>query len=200
VENADDHVVLPCDCKTIQMACDYPVEVCVRLNDAAKMTLEHGLGRRVTKEEMKRIVIEAHRIGLMQTGSRDWSLYGDKPFGFCNCCSCCCYPIVAGDHEGLHRAWPRAHYLAERDPSKCSSCGDCHDRCHFNAFEIRKTATLKDGTLLRSVKFVPERCIGCGLCATTCPESAITMVQLTPEQDAEIRAIYEAKMSGSEAT
>jgi NAD-dependent dihydropyrimidine dehydrogenase PreA subunit len=194
VEKATDHVVLPCDCKTIVMACDYPTEVCVRLDEGAVMTLEHGHGRRVTKDEMKRIVINAHRAGLMQTGSLDGG--DDAPaFGFCNCCGCCCYPIVAGDKLGLHRNWPRAHYIAERDMDKCRHCGRCVERCHFDAFHYDGSTVMVDGVEKKAVAFSSVRCIGCGVCATTCPDEAITMRALTPEEDAEIEALRKTALA-----
>jgi Pyruvate/2-oxoacid:ferredoxin oxidoreductase delta subunit len=174
VDAATNHVVVPCDCRAIVRACNRPVEVCVRLDQGAIMTLEHGHGRRVTKEEMKRIIVDADRAGLMHTGDRDWREHG-KLFGFCNCCACDCYPIRAGGRLGLDRAWPRSHYVAERDPERCVHCGRCVARCHFGACYHDGTKVKVNGKLRRAVFFDPEKCRGCGICATTCPEAAIEM-------------------------
>ncbi len=174
VDAATEHVVVPCDCRAIVMACNRPREVCVRLDEGAWRTLEQGHGRRVTREEMKQIVINAHREGLMHTGRRAWREQGQL-FGFCNCCACDCYPIRAGIRLGLSRQWPRAHYVAERDLSRCHMCGKCAQRCHFGAFYRDGTRVLVRGKSARHIAFDAARCWGCGLCATTCPEQAITM-------------------------
>ena len=52
--------------------------------------------------------------------------------------------------------------LPKIDIHACTHCGDCIDRCRFNALE-------KGPRLLRI------SCEGCGVCAHFCPEGAITM-------------------------
>ena len=174
VEAATDHVVVPCDCRAIVMACDRPREACIRLDKGALNTLEQGHGRRVTKEEMKQIVVNCDREGLMHTGRRAWREQGEL-FALCNCCACDCYPIRGGIKLGMSQQWPRAHYVAERDLEKCHMCGKCAQRCHFDAFYRDGTQVRVKGKKARHVAFDASKCWGCGLCATACPEEAITM-------------------------
>jgi len=183
VEAAEDHVVVPCDCRAIVKACDRPLDNCVRLDAGALATLEHGLGRRVAKEEMKRIVVEADRAGLMHTGDRDWRENG--LYGFCSCCACDCFPIRAAEQLDLEQAWPRSHHVAARDLETCVHCGLCTERCHFEAFYRTEGTTAVDGAECRRVAFDVEKCWGCGICATACPESAITMVPREDETEAQ---------------
>ena len=177
VDAASEHVVVPCDCRAIVMACNRPLETCVRLDQGAVYTLERGHGRRLSKDEMKQLVVNAHRSGLMATGDRYWREHPGL-FGFCNCCSCDCYPIRAGKQLDMHRQWPRSHYVAERDMAKCEQCGRCVQRCHFDAFYHDGTKTLVKGKRRKTVSFDPLKCWGCGLCASTCPDAAIMMAPL----------------------
>lgn len=174
VDAASERVVVPCDCRSIVMACNRPLETCIRLDAGAEHTLERGYGRRLTRDEMKKLVVNANRNGLMATGDRYWREHGGL-FGFCNCCACDCYPIRAGRQLDMARQWPRAHYVAERDMSKCEQCGLCVRRCHFDAFYHDGTRVTVEGKNRKTVLFDPLKCWGCGLCATTCPDEAITM-------------------------
>ena len=49
VDAASEFVVVPCDCRSIVMACDRPRETCIRLDEDARKTLERGHGRQLTK-------------------------------------------------------------------------------------------------------------------------------------------------------
>jgi Pyruvate/2-oxoacid:ferredoxin oxidoreductase delta subunit len=168
IDATEDHAIVDCDCRAIVDRCDFPRNNCPRLGEGARLTLERGHGRRVTKEEMKQIVIDANMIGLMHTGDRFWKEKGHV-FGLCNCCSCCCYPTLAGIHAGLDKTWPRVYFVAERDMDLCSHCGICVQRCHFDAF-------FEDDS--GEIAFNADECRGCGICATGCPSEAITMVKL----------------------
>lgn len=177
VDAAEHFVIRLCDCRAIVRACDRPLEVCGGLSELALVALEHGHGREVTKDEMKRIVVEADRAGLMHTGTRSWRERGG-PRGFCNCCACDCYPFRAGIKLGIDKQWPRSHYLAQRDLEKCGYCGTCVQRCQFGAFFRDGSKIQVDGKALKAVQFDPEKCWGCGLCATACPDAAIEMIPL----------------------
>lgn len=179
VEAAEDHVITRCDCRSIIMVEDHPIsEVCVRLNEGARLTHARGQGRRVTKEEMKAIVVDTDRSGLIHTGLRDWEGHEADFFGFCNCMAAYCYPIRAGVKLDMAKEYPRVHHVAVRDEEACIHCGMCVRRCQFEAFYRDGETVTVSGKERQAVHFAAENCWGCGLCATGCPEAAITMEPL----------------------
>jgi ferredoxin len=176
VEAAEFHVVLNCDCRSSEMACRHMREGCIRFDDGARYTIERGLGRIVTKEECKQVVIETDRDGLMHIGGKDWRKHG--LFGFCNCCTCCCFPMRTSLKLGSEKIYPRSHFQAHRDPERCILCGVCTRRCPFQAFYHDGQRVAIKGKSRKLVGFDPGKCYGCGLCATACPVDAIGMKPL----------------------
>ena len=181
VEKAGVHAVLNCDCRCSVQGCDRMAESCIRLDDGARYTIERGLGRAVTKEECKAAVLATDREGLMHIGTRQREGHG--LFGFCNCCTCCCFPLRSSGMLDSDRVYPRVHYAAVRRDEDCTHCGLCVRRCQYGAF-------FRDGTEIivkdrnkdkkrKKVAFDPARCYGCGLCRTSCPVECIGMTPLT---------------------
>ncbi|HEX2543328.1 MAG TPA: 4Fe-4S binding protein, partial [Ramlibacter sp.] len=73
------------------------------------------------------------------------------------------------------------------DKDKCTLCMSCVGACPSSA--------LQDNQAAPQLRFVEKNCVQCGLCATTCPEQAITLsprLLLTPERK-QPRVLNEAK-------
>jgi ferredoxin len=169
-------IVQPCDCRRLGQNCDRPVETCIWLDETALAALDRGHGRRVTRDEAKALVRWADRQGLMHTADSEWRTRGLQ--AICNCCACDCYPFRAGQELGSKGLWPRNRHVAIHHAENCNLCGACVKRCHFGAF-------YHDGSLVdvgdkkrENVRFDPQHCWGCGLCANTCPSEAISMERL----------------------
>jgi NAD-dependent dihydropyrimidine dehydrogenase PreA subunit len=179
LDAASDIVVQPCDCRRAGQNCDRPVETCIWLDEGAREALARGHGRRISTDEAKELVRWADRKGLMHTGDSEWRTRGLH--AICNCCACDCYPFRAAQKLGSKGVWPRSRYVALYDPQRCSFCGACVRRCHFDAFYHDGATVEVDGKVQQAVRFDPERCWGCGLCANTCPTEAIEMARLGEE-------------------
>jgi formate hydrogenlyase subunit 6/NADH:ubiquinone oxidoreductase subunit I len=113
----------------------------------------------------------------MHTGDSEWRERGLS--ALCNCCACDCYPFRAARELDSKGIWPRNRYVAVHDAEQCNQCGACVRRCHFQAFYHDGTTVEVDGKEKQSVRYKAAKCWGCGLCANTCPSSAITMEPLT---------------------
>jgi ferredoxin len=73
------------------------------------------------------------------------------------------------------------------DQDKCTLCMSCVGACPASA--------LQDNQAAPQLRLVEKNCVQCGLCATTCPEKAITLqprLLLTPERK-QARVLNEAK-------
>lgn len=73
------------------------------------------------------------------------------------------------------------------DKDKCTLCMSCVGACPSSALQDNQTAP--------QLRFVEKNCVQCGLCATTCPEQAITLAPrllLTPERK-QPRVVNEAQ-------
>ena len=127
------HVYLwPCDCRAVMERCRKPSLVCLRFDN------DRGLGWEISHERAVAVLRDADRHGLMHTGEVG-AADDDAPLtagAICNCCADCCFPQLAGEALGATRLWPRARYVATRDPALCSLCGRCARRCPFGAFSV----------------------------------------------------------------
>ena len=65
----------------------------------------------------------------------------------------------------------QSEYIAVTDLEDCIHCGECVERCVFDArvYQNEKMA------------FNAEACLGCGLCVTVCPVDATVMTLREPK-------------------
>lgn len=168
--SSDELAIIPCPCRLSETLkghrkCneDLPVGVCLFTGMAAAMILEKGTGINTSKKKMIRyasLMTESGAEIRSDAGSE-----GDTVF--CFCCGCCC------SHEKHHHYTDSSlfdmHTEISCDIVKCQLCLECQDLCPADAICF-------DNGLFR---FDPEKCIGCGLCLFTCPESALTLKYTT---------------------
>jgi len=168
LSEADKIVHLDCFCREKRHNCEAPIDVCVYLNDRAELALNsEELQYRNPKEATVDKALEAlersHEAGLIHMA---YAYKQDEINVICSCCSCCCEALSSVLRFGLAPHLLTSDTVSTTDVSRCDDCGDCVDRCHFGAREI------VDGSL----SFNNELCFGCGLCVSTCPTNAITLV------------------------
>jgi H+/Na+-translocating ferredoxin:NAD+ oxidoreductase subunit B len=172
ISDKDLMAVVPCLCRQMADAkgrdCKHTRETCLSFGEHAQYYIDNGVGRKITKPELMEILEIAEKEGLViNTGnSKDVEIV-------CCCCSCCC-----GVLSGL-RMLPQNGFLvntcyqAKIDAELCTACGDCTDRCAINAIDE------KDDVMQVNA----QKCIGCALCVSTCPEEAISLVDIDTATD-----------------
>ena len=165
LENSQRIAVQDCGCRTRLSNCDSPRDVCLSINYYADEVLETGEydSREITMEEALDVLRRSHEAGLVHMAYTMKG--GDVPFLLCSCCPCCCHTLGSLVRNGLHTEILTSKYISQDDPGLCNDCGDCVERCVFQAREM------VDGHL----QFDGSKCFGCGLCVSACPTEAIRL-------------------------
>ena len=165
IDQAKSWGVLACICRIqkslIGQACGHTIDNCLAFSNKAGVFKSTDAIREITKEEAIRILDRAANEGLVHSTS---NTQHDIDY-ICNCCSCCC-GLLRGiiEYNSLNSVGASDFY-ASVDPTLCSGCSLCTDRCQFRALEVT------DG-ICRVDKF---RCFGCGLCVGSCPTDALSL-------------------------
>ncbi|MEJ2248605.1 MAG: 4Fe-4S binding protein [Candidatus Lokiarchaeota archaeon] len=137
-------------------------ESCFSFRSAAKLYIEKGLGREISKEEALRILGKAQDDGLVLQPSNSL-----RPMNICTCCGCCCGVLSHQKKLGQPAQFFASNYYAQVDVDECIGCGICEERCNMDAVHMEDAIAVVD----------LARCIGCGVCVPTCTSEAIKLVQ-----------------------
>ena len=162
LRNARSFALINCECRSHYRRCDNPLEVCFLINDAADRYLAEGIGRFVSLEEAVRVLRQANERGLVHL-----TIYNPKQYVYavCSCCPCCCHDLQFLSMYGRSDLIAHSEYVAQTDMEACTHCGDCIDRCIFEA------RVWQDGRM----SYNADACYGCGLCVTVCSVDATAM-------------------------
>ena len=153
--------------------------------EAARIVVEHQLGRRFSCEEACARVDEAAAAGLM--GQAVWieveqMLWGvpndlmDRFLEICFCCPCCCITMKLARNateKERHRFHPSG-WTAVANTTKCAGCGDClrgPNGCPVEALSLDEN---------NRIHIDQERCVGCGICRSRCQHDVISIKQTMP--------------------
>jgi ferredoxin len=167
------HIALgPCICKTAAHlsgeGCNAPIESCLTFGDIANHMIHSGRGRRIDQAELADWLVQSNALNLVlqPNNSRDINV-------LCSCCGCCCGVLRGLKAQERPADVVASSFIAHYDAEACTSCHTCLDRCQMDALSANG-----DG-----VTFDDGRCIGCGLCVSTCPSGALTLERKSGSQD-----------------
>jgi ferredoxin len=181
IERQEKIAIAPCVCRTTMalasQECDKPKENCFSFGSHAEYYVENGMGRYITTEEAREIVIDNEKAGLVMQ-----PFNSQKVGGMCSCCGDCCGVLRSIKMHPRPAQMVQSNYYAQVDEDECSGCETCLDRCQMEAIDVT------DG--LATINL--NRCIGCGLCVTTCPTEAMQLIKKLEEQ------LYEPPKNGME--
>jgi NAD-dependent dihydropyrimidine dehydrogenase PreA subunit len=162
----DRFAVAPCICRRRASmtgdGCDAPEESCLMFDEWADYYVRDGRGRSIDRSELMDILVraDAANLVLQPTNSKDIA-------AICCCCGCCCGILSGLQHHPRPAEAVSSLFINQLDPDICDGCWDCLERCQMQALtEDGDTVTLN-----------ADRCIGCGLCVTTCASGALMLVR-----------------------
>ncbi len=136
-------------------------ETCMGMGDGARLYIDQGWAREVSKEEFLVIIRKNQEEGLvLQPGNHVEDLHF-----ICCCCGCCCGILSNVKIFSKPSLFYATNHHAEVNPEACIGCGTCIDECPMNALNL-----IDD---ISTVNI--DRCIGCGVCVSACPEGAIEL-------------------------
>lgn len=141
---------------------DLPTEVCMWFGKTGEFAIERLGGRKVSKEEARKILDVAEEAGLLHM-SRNTTQ--DIEF-LCNCDRWHCEVVKTVLKQPRPGLVFNSGFQPRFDPERCVACGTCIERCPPNALEMGEND-------LPVVDL--NRCFGCAACATGCQQEAILM-------------------------
>ena len=156
-----------CGCRLAFRRCSNPVDTCLLIGRYADLNVRKGLARRISLQEAEQVLRRANEHGLIHL-----TIYtpGQGVYALCSCCECCCHDLQIMKKFGRPDFIAKSEYIAQTNLDQCSSCGNCVDRCVFEA------RAMVGGKL----QYDPKKCFGCGLCVTTCSTGATNLVDRQP--------------------
>jgi Na+-translocating ferredoxin:NAD+ oxidoreductase subunit B len=135
---------------------------CLTFGLAARMMVDHGAARFISRDEMLELVNAADEEGLVLQPENT-----KNPHFVCCCCGCCCNVLTSAKRLPSPAEYFSTGFYAEVDWDACQACGECVVRCQMDALSMQDGPAAVDGS----------RCIGCGLCVSSCPTTAIRLLE-----------------------
>ncbi len=171
IRSAEKMAVANCVCREKLQNCDYPLKVCLSIDKHAKRLVTEGEAEFISKAEAEKIMKETNQQGLVHLTLHKPDEDDSHIQEICSCCSCCCHALASKKGLSLvnmEKLIKPSKFISTHDPEECINCGDCVQRCHFQA------RILSEENIMT---FNPNYCFGCGLCVTSCSQNAIEMIE-----------------------
>jgi electron transport complex protein RnfB len=164
IDSAKAVGIAHCACRESEQRCDAEREACMVFDGQCDFLVERGFARYLTKDEMKAKLREFDEAGLVHQVNNAQ----DKLTLICNCCPCCCHLLRSLTEFGNASVLTGSGFMPEVDVEICDGCEICAlERCPMEAIEVAEGLAHVD----------IAKCIGCGLCVTGCPQSALKLVR-----------------------
>jgi electron transport complex protein RnfB len=163
--------VIDCICRVqkalIGQPCNHPIDVCMIMSEVPGAFDNNSGVRALTQEEAQATLRRAAEAGLVHSTSNN-----QQGIDYiCNCCTCSCGILRGMAELKIANVIARSVFVNQVDEALCIGCGECIEKCQFNALEMQDIAVVNRIS-----------CVGCGVCVLACPEGALVLVR-RPEEE-----------------
>ncbi|WP_125154791.1 FAD-dependent oxidoreductase [Clostridium rectalis] len=141
-----NHIAIaPCQCRLVRTQMDEGTgsiaeELCIILGATAESAIMTGKARPITKEEAKKVILQAEKKGYMhQVTNMDGT---NKIWAICNCQRDVCLALRTSQYFNTPNM-SRSNYIAKVDTEKCAACGQCVETCPANAVKLGENLCTK---------------------------------------------------------
>jgi len=173
IEKLDGPIAVgDCRCGMAKKTCGHPMrrDIVFRTGHEAFTWAFPDNFEEISKDEAVRIIEDCSARGMFQMVFIHCSTQNHlNEYVICNCCPCGCKVHLLNRTVGQEYFPLRdGGFRSRHYPEKCEKCGDCVDKCPFNAISMSD-----DG-------IKTEDCFGCGVCERACEKGAYTVTQDLP--------------------
>ena len=176
IEEAESFSVSNCSCRHKKHhaggeVCKVPLETCTSFGSAADYLVRHGMGRTISRGEMRDIVQRSKELRLVFSVDN----VQQQPAFLCHCCGCCCGILEGINRHGYPNAIVSSTLVPHVDMDSCNGCQKCARACHISAITLVPEPKEATGKRMFMPRIDEEACIGCGVCSLVCDPDAIDM-------------------------
>lgn len=171
LDGFDSYAIAVCQCRLAKQlvgeGCGKKLDVCTAFGDISKWLVNNGKARQASKQDVLDTKAEAESQGMVT-----WMFNvgnNSRLNGSCSCCGCCCGALRSITQFNMPGSIAPPHFMPRFTAETCVACQKCEKIC-----PVKAITAVGEGDGKRVVH-IPERCIGCGLCAVACSKSSITM-------------------------
>lgn len=193
VKRAKVGQIWPCSCKSFRPTKDntIPRATCMLIAEVASldddMTKYPDTGF-LPADKVIETLKECEDIGLIHQIMCVSAPQGRKMYVLCNCDNQACVPMFLKCEYDIPMVRSSGYVCIEGSLEKCKSCGNCAKRCLFAAIKMVDDKPVYD----------KSKCMGCGLCVTTC-EGGIRKMSRQPKEPFHHYTIDEIERNPSRA-
>jgi ferredoxin len=176
IEEAESFSVSNCSCRHKKHhsggeVCKVPLETCTSFGSAAEYLVRHGMGRPISRQEMRDIAQRSKELRLVFSVDN----VQQQPAFLCHCCGCCCGILEGINRHGYPNAIVSSTLVPHVDMDSCNGCQKCARACHISAITLVPEPKAATGKRMFMPQIDEEACIGCGVCSLVCDPDAIDM-------------------------